>query len=238
MKGFDEYVSLGCNCEVGFQMAWRTGKESTGFFDWRIADPTNVLALMRSGFFGLLRPDRIVQGENEAMLADGLTGFQFHTPFPTGVDFRADPRFSSMIANERAKFQHMARKFLNPDGRRCYLMKLRPAQTVEREVLLEVVDHLNRISPDFHLVVVRGPEWDGHDFDISRVSARTLDFIATMHEADKGDTAGWRRIFDEFPLYAASYEPDTKMSAPLAMTVPPPAPVTSRLLPDVRANRG
>lgn len=235
---FDEYVSLGCNCEVGFQMAWRTGKESTGFFDWRIADPENVLALLRTGFFGLLHPGRIVQGENAAMLADCRTGFQFHTPFPAGADFRSHPGFAAVIANERAKFQHMARKFLNPIGRRCYLMKLRPAQTVDRDTLLEIVDRLDRIDPDFHLVVVRGPEWEGHDFSIRRVSARTLGFIAPMHEADKGDTAGWHRIFDEFPLYAASYEPETKMSAPLAMTVPPPAPVTSRLLPDVMAKSG
>ena len=204
---FDEYVSLGFNCEIAFQLQRRLGREPAGFFNWRITEADALLSLLRSDFADLLRPEAIGPGENVAMLTDRTHGYQLHVP-------------ACMVA-ERAKMEHLASRFRDPIGRRCYILKPRPETGMTRGQVAALISLLDAIDPDFHLVVLQQEQRQTLLPD--RVSEHVLDFFAPMHAADQGDEAGYDRLFDAFPLYAASYRPCRYMSAPSTITVAPPS---------------
>lgn len=194
MTDFDEYVSLGYNCEVAWQLRRAHGDDRAGFFNWRITDTSQLVALLQRRFEGLLKPDQIGPGEAPGMIRDLSYHYQIHSPFET-TDFASDPDFIAKLDLERGKMSHLAERFKNPEGRRCYFLK--PRFDLTQGEADEVMRCLDRCSPDYVLVVLRA---EGAPITGAKLFDRRLSFVTTPDQTDHGDDAGYDRIFAEFPL--------------------------------------
>lgn len=191
---FDEYVSLGYNCEVAFQLKRLFGSDRAGFFNWRITDQPQLVALLQRRFEGILQPDKLGVGEAPGMIRDLAYHYQIHSPFAS-PDFLADPDFSEKLDREREKMDHLAERFLHPSGRRCYFFK--PRFGITQAEADEVMMYLDRISPDYALVVLRAA---GQRLSGTKLFDRRLSFVTAPDQTDHGDDAGYDRIFAEFPV--------------------------------------
>ena len=213
---FDEYVSLGFNCEVAFQMRRRLGEAPAGFFNWRVADVAAICRLIQRRFADLMRDDMVMPGANVEMRQDMLYGYEFH---------RTDD-----LPAERAKMAALGQRFLDQQGRRLYLMKPYDRDLTPATLAL-LADHLRQIDPDHAVVLLLR---DGqptpvlpHGFAVER-----LRFHTPVHQADQGDAEGYDRVFDRYGLHsAASYAPLKNRSALAPTMVAPPALASTRAEP-------
>lgn len=193
MGPFDEYVSLGGNCEVAFQMRRALGRDQSGICSWWFMDLPALLALLRDGFRKILMPNNLIPWPGH-MVRDTAYGYCFHSPFEAEQPID-DPNFADLLAEHREKVEHLKGRFYRPSGRRVYFLKL-VQQPLDGE-LAELVSHLRTIGADFALVVLTvepmeadlGPE----------VHFRTLERFAPIEAAQDGHEPSWDRIFAEFP---------------------------------------
>lgn len=194
----DEIVSLGYNCEVGFQTRRWYGETFNGFFRWRTCDIDAIVRLIDNSFDNVLELDAIGPGVNEDMLRDNNYGFEFH---------KVDD-----LANEREKMLALGRRFMRPAGSRLYLLKPRH-EDVTDEKLARLADALNKIDPNYDLVLLVAPESPRPNVLPERFHIRPLDFFAPEHAADTGHEEGYDRVFEEFPI-ALQQEPLDEEACP------------------------
>lgn len=204
---FDNYVSLGFNCEVAFQMRRRLGDAPSGFFNWRVADVDAICRLIRRRFQAIMLDGCTGPGANVAMLRDGLNGFEFHA--------------TDDVAGERTKMTALGRRFLAPEGRRLYLLKPYNRDLTDT-AMYKLAAALDGIDTDYRLVLLLNDRQLAPTLP-DRFTVERLRFHAPDHQADKGDAEGYDRVFDRYPLHdAASYSPLKNRSTPLATIVAPP----------------
>ena len=217
---FDQYVSLGFNCEVAFQMRRRLGDAPSGFFNWRVADVDAICRLIRRRFQAIMLDGCIGPGANVAMLRDELNGFEFHT--------------TDDIAGERAKMTALGRRFLAPEGRRLYLLKPYDRDLTD-SAMHQLAAALDGIDTDYRLVLLLNDRQNAPTLP-DRFTVERLRFHAPDHQADQGDAEGYDRVFDRYPLHdAASYSPLKNKSTPLAAIVAPPDLARTRVDPAATA---
>lgn len=181
---FDEYVSLGFNCEVAFQLDRVAPARRKHFFDWKITPLAALRLLLENRFADVAQT--VAPGDHDGMTMDSRYGFQFH---------------NQPVHQEREKCAYLADRFLSPDGRRCYILKPESGAT-ERDIK-DIRGLLDRFDEGYELVVLRRPD----DLNLAGETAHTLRFFAPLHAANEGDVAAYDRLFARFPLYAASYRP-------------------------------
>lgn len=179
---FDEYVSLGLNCEVAFQLDRVALERRKHFFDWKITPHAALRSLLENRFAGVAAT--VAPGEHDGMTMDARYGFQFH---------------NQPVHQEREKCAYLANRFLSPDGRRCYILK--PESGAAERDIQALCYQLDRFDRDYKLVVLRRPNGP----NLAGETVHMLDFFAPVHAANEGDVAGYNRLFDRYPLYLASH---------------------------------
>ena len=177
-QGFDEYVSLGSNCEVAFQLR-RGGQTTAHFFDWA-STPTCALIALLQDRFAAISADRRLDPQPDGMVLDHHYGYRFYGPYCA------------------EKAAHLATKFLKPTGRRCYILKL--AQTITKKDLRNIMRALRAINPDVTLVVLRHAKYASRPLTMPGVADRFLRRLAPLEDAHDGHIVSWDHVFMEFPL--------------------------------------
>lgn len=199
MRTFDEYVSLGGNCEVAFQLRRLLGRDSSSFFSWLFVDLDQVNALLGNRFAGILRPENLGRWPG-GMVLDQAYGYKFHSPFAT-EEPQADPEFEQKLADHRSKAEYLIDK-LNQPARRAYFFKPMEPLT-SPDGLEELRSHLAAIGGDFALILLTEQPLN---FELGdRIFNRTLERFAPYDNATDGHEPSWDRVFSEFPL--ASFSP-------------------------------
>ncbi|WP_052213698.1 hypothetical protein [Belnapia sp. F-4-1] len=202
---FDEYISLGSDCEVGFQFRRVLGHDSSSFFSWNVTSIAALERLLATRFDGVLQEANISAHADGSMLLDGGYGYKFHSPF-RGHDFRADPDYHARWADHLEKTGYLIGKFLRgrPAGHRtAYFYKIEPEEAVAelRRLLPAVRGQLLDIHgpSHFELVVVLPQDRFEQDWGEARIHNRYVRRLAPWHDATDGHVASWDRIFSEFP---------------------------------------
>lgn len=199
MEGlFDEYVSLGWNCEGAYQIKRALGRDDSSFFSWNVTPIDALVSLIHGRMAGAYSSTAVGWDANWQLARESLYGFSFHGPWAAG-DPHADSDFDAKLARHRAKAEHLAAKFFEPRGRRLYLYKpewVDPTKTHKIELLAKL---LANVSPDAVLVVVREakhlPCAARHPILCERIIQRQ----APVTDARDADLDSWDAIFAEFP---------------------------------------
>jgi hypothetical protein len=204
-EGFDEYVSLGSDCEVGFQFRRVLGRDSSSFCSWNVTGIGALERLLATRFDGVLREANISAHADGSMLLDAGYGYKFHSPF-RGYDFRADPDYDARWADHREKAGYLITKFLRerPAGHRtAYFYKIEPEEQVAevRRLLPSVRAQLLDIHGPSHfdLVVVLPQDRAEEGWGEERIHNRYVRRFAPWDDATDGHVSSWDRIFREFP---------------------------------------
>ncbi|HEY0052558.1 MAG TPA: DUF1796 family putative cysteine peptidase [Caulobacteraceae bacterium] len=213
---FDEYVSLGDNCETAFQLRRATGVDGGHFLDWTRVAPEVVATLIERRFAGILQPDALAFDPATALCVDRAYGHQFHHHFADGARPQDDPRFEERLGNERRRADHLIPRLLQPRGPRCYVM--RAQGRLNRIQAVRVRHAVAALHPesDFLLVTVQAEAHRRpHPWRYPNIEERFVSFVADPASADVGDEPGWDAILTEFPL--RPQRPANTSSAKVAM---------------------
>ncbi|WP_177185058.1 DUF1796 family putative cysteine peptidase [Sphingobium sp. YR768] len=197
---YDNYVSLGNNCEIAFQMRRVRGVHKGGFFNWNITNLDVLIAILQNDFAGLLQEHNIVHFQSD-LFRDLQYRHCFHADFST-PDLNADGKFQEKLENLRSKTYHFIHSFrtLKDSGRTVFFYK-----THETENLLDrivtVRDILTSYVPygQFDLVVAQPVEQLLKGQDRQNIYFRPLARLAPGNDATDGHVRSWDIIFREFP---------------------------------------
>lgn len=204
-ESFDEYVSLGSDCEVGFQFRRVLGHDSSSFCNWNVTGIAALERLLATRFAEVLQEPNIAAHADGSMLLDRGYGYKFHSPF-RGYDFRADPEYGARWADHLEKAGYLVGKFLRerPAGHRtAYFYKIEPEEEVAevRRLLPSIRAQLLDLHGPSHfelVVVVPQDRFEG-PWGEERIHNRYARRFAPWHDATDGHVSSWDRIFSEFP---------------------------------------
>ncbi|MBN2808194.1 MAG: hypothetical protein JXR80_01735 [Deltaproteobacteria bacterium] len=209
-KEFDHYISLGDNCEAGFQF-WRINYNESSIFRFVVVDSDKLISLIRSDFQDLFVKENLKPAEIDSMIRDTKTSVAFHSKLYSKLDpqsgrrhFRNDYDFDKIYAVEKSKVDYLVnkwRKLTSSSDRVLYFIKRN--QFSSREDAEMVLEGFQSCYP-------------GHNFLILYIQPRTLeepswgyeqlhnvyvDFLAPYENSQKGaDINGWNKLFAQYPL--------------------------------------
>lgn len=150
MAYFDEYVSLGYNCEAAFQIRRVLGRDEVSYFSWGIFHIDSILALIEAKFCGVFERDSIVLDGCHQLPQETKFDFAFHGPWLAGNPLD-DPEFEEALVEHRQKAAYLAEKFLRTGRRRLYVYKPICTQPPENigllaKLLASISPHQRRFS--------------------------------------------------------------------------------------------
>ena len=210
IKFFDSYISLGDNCEAGIQFQ-RIGYKESSFFRFTSSKFESTFSLIENDFEQVFAREYIVPRPNSNnMVLNTKYDIAFHSKLPiiTNVQqqFAKSPEFERVFQNETSKINYLIGKWnqmmdsqrrilfiLKNDSREQYLSEDKVA---ELATLLRKKYKNNRFRIlCLQLEKFREPQWK-HPYLINRY----FPFFAPRRLARKSYTAGWDKIFTDFPL--------------------------------------
>lgn len=196
MEYFDQYVSLGYNCEVGFQIRRLLGHDETSYFSWGIFHIDSIIALIEEKFCGVFNHDSLAWDKSHQLSRETKFDFAFHGPWLTGHPIN-DPEFERELSEHRQKAAHLAQKFLRPGGNRLYIYK--PICTQPKEKIDRLAQLLANISPQSTMVLLRLGYETSSNATHPMIVERVLEHAAPADAADMAHEPSWDRLFAEFP---------------------------------------
>lgn len=208
---FDRYVSLGCNCEVGFQLKRVRGVSESGFFTWNITEPAALVSLLENDFSGILSRENLTLHEGGHLMHDASHDFMVHHSFDP-VAFKDAPDFDKKLVELRGKFQHFVNKFRQnaaEPGRIAYFYKgsLKNPQGFALQVHA-LLKRYHRQNP-FSLIVLQSSDHHMPDWGLPGIHNRYLKRFSPYSDTPDAHVPSWDAIFREFPhrkpLHLANY---------------------------------
>lgn len=198
---FDRYVSLGCNCEVGFQLKRVRGAAESGFFTWNITEPDALISLLESDFSGILRKENLSVHTGGHLVRDTSHDFMVHHLFDP-VQFKSAPDFEDKLEALRAKFDYFVRKFREEaasPGHTAYFYK--NVHSDPRGFALQVQALLKRYhgANPFTLILLQPVENMAPDWGLPGIRNRYLKRFAPYDDTPDGHVPSWDAVFREFP---------------------------------------
>jgi len=201
---FDEYVSLGSDCEVGFQIRRILGQDSSSFFNWNVTNLVALKNLLENRFSGVFRAENLsVAGVG--MLTDHRYEYQFRSPFDR-MEYRDDPAYAAKLQDLHEKSRYLVEKFLRPRPEAhatayFYKVSVYDELAAARPALLQVRDILSVIhrASTFVIIAVMGEDRREPPWGLPLIHDRYLRRIAPWDDAADGHVPSWDRLFQEFP---------------------------------------
>lgn len=201
---FDNYVSLGHNCEGAFQFRRLLGRDVAYYFNWLVTPLDALVEILRADFAGAYRRENLEVTQDVGMVLDRNYGMKYHSAFRKELGRALEgPRFAELYAESSAKYAMLADRFralAASPNRVLYVVKT--AHETARERGAELRDLLAGRYPDHDFEVALLQTSDRHEADWGepRLHNRYLDRFADPARAHDGHVTSWDRVFAEFPL--------------------------------------
>jgi hypothetical protein len=198
---FDQYVALGCNCEVGFQLKRVRGTADSGFFTWNITEPDALISLLENDFAGILDKENLSLHTGGHLVRDKSHDFMVHHLFDP-LQFKSAPDFDDKLETLRKKFDYFVRKFRQEaasPGHTAYFYK--NIHSDARGLALQVHALLKRYhgTNPFTLIILQPAENMEPDWGLSGIRNRYLKRFAPYDDTPDGHVPSWDAVFREFP---------------------------------------
>lgn len=202
---YDEYISLGSDCEGGFQIRRILGQDSSNYFNWNVTPLLALQQVLENRFDGVLQQANISVHGDGGLLNDHRYDYKFHSPFDR-PDYESDPEWEAKFQDHREKSRYLIDKFLRErpaDHATAYFYKVAVTEEpgAARRLLPEIRDILARIhgASRFVIVAVQGAEHREDPWGLPQIHNRYLARIAPWNDAPDGHVSSWDRLFYEFP---------------------------------------
>lgn len=201
---YDNYVSLGHNCEGAFQFRRLLGRDVAYYFNWLVTPLDALVEVLRADFAGAYARDRIEPTQDPNMIFDAAYGMKYHSAFRKELGRNLEgPRFAEIHAESAAKYAMLADRFrelARSPNRVLYVVKT--AHEAARDKSVELRDVLAARYPahDFQIAVLQTADRQEPDWGEDRIHNRYLARFADPSRANDGHVPSWDRVFAEFPL--------------------------------------
>lgn len=200
---YDNYVSLGSNCEPAFQFRRLWGHDVSGFFNWMVTPLPALIGVIDADFQGLFERDKLEPVHEHTMVRDTRFGVIFHSPFHGRIGTTFDgPDFDRLHDVFLAKLAYLAAKFrANALSGAETLYVLKTDLPDARAQAARLRDLLLARYPGhrFDLLVLQSVDRIEAQWNEARIFNRYLRRFAPVDDARDGHLESWDRAFAEFP---------------------------------------
>lgn len=214
-KQFDHYVSLGDNCEAGFQF-WRIDYNESSIFRFVVIDSDSLVTLIENDFKDFFIKENLTPASVDHMVWDTKTKVAFHSKLYSTLDkesgerhFRDDYDFDEIYKSEKSKVDYLVdkwRKLVSSPKRVLYFIKRN--QYSSRQDAEKILRAFQNCYPahDFLILYIQPRSLAEPDWGYDKLDNVYLDYLAPYDNSQNGaDTAGWDNIFARYPLREKSH---------------------------------
>jgi hypothetical protein len=200
---YDNYVSLGRNCEVAFQFRRLLGKDVACYFNWLWTPLTSLVRIIDNDFAGAFEKDHL-EATQDKMVLDHVYGIKYHSPFwkELGTEL-SGARFHELHTQALGKIELFKNRFRTlANSKKNVLYFITTTELDARERAAELRDILVARYPhhDFRVLVLMTEDRREADWAEDRIHNRYLERFAPVLQASDAHQPSWDRIFTEFPL--------------------------------------
>ncbi|MFG1416543.1 DUF1796 family putative cysteine peptidase [Xanthobacter sp. V0B-10] len=199
--GFNRYVSLGCNCEVGFQIKRVCRRTESGFFTWNITEPGTLVTLLERDFDGVLQAENLSVHTGGHLVRDASHAHMVHHEFDP-IAFRDAPDFEEKLTRLQDKFAHFVRKFREnaaTPGRTAYFYKNTLSDARGFAIRIHTLLQGYHAGTPFELIVLQTAEHSEADWGLPGIRNRYLKRFAPYDDTPDAHVPSWDAVFREFP---------------------------------------
>lgn len=198
---YDRYISLGSNCEVGFQLKRVLGEAESGFFNWNITESDALISLLENNFLNILKKRNLSLHAGGSLVRDISHNFMVHHDFDL-EEFHNAQDFDEKLENLCEKFAYFVEKFrkeaVGPGlTAYFYLGNVRDA----REFAIRVHELLKsyHAARPFSLILLQTSENEEPDWGLPGIYNRYLKRFAPYSDTPDAHIPSWDAVFREFP---------------------------------------
>lgn len=218
--GFDQYISLGDNCEAGFQF-WRINYNESGIFRFVVIDSDKLIALIENDFKNLFVKENLKPASVDHMVRDTKTHVAFHSMLYSKVDtesgkrcFRDDYDFDDVYNSEKNKVDYLVKKWRQlVASQEKVLYFIKKNQSSNREDAEKILRTFQSCYPshNFLILYIQPRKLEETSWGYEKLHNVYVDFLAPYENSKNGaDRAGWDDLFTQYPLRKNALPPQEK----------------------------
>ena len=205
---YDTYISLGSNCEAGFQLK-RIGHDESSFFRWTLSPYKSTFNLIENDFQNLYQQENLVPVWDN-MVEDKHYKISFHSKLLSRQDEKTKQRvfldsydFEETYQAEYAKIQYFVQKWydlVNSDRSVLYIIK--QEQHGSKYNAKKLLDLFEAKYPqhNFAIAYIQHQEKQDAPWEYEKLHNLYFPRFAPIDRADCGDLESWDQLFARFPL--------------------------------------
>jgi hypothetical protein len=208
MKHYDEYVSLGGNCEIGFQFR-RYGIEPSSLFSWLVFDIDKIIKAIDNDFKDFYEFDDLIPYTHN-MVKSKKYGLCFHTQMLSSKSLKTNKlefvdsikKLKKYHTSEQNKYKYLVdkwNKLTHSKSKVAYFIK---DQNYSDEKIKSLKRFIGQKYPShkFTLIVIK----EGQEFKFITVNKNlAICFVrafSDIHYSWASDLYSWDKIFELYPL--------------------------------------
>lgn len=209
---YDHYISLGDNCEIGFEFR-RIGYEYSNFFRFAFSPFNSTYKLINNNFQDVFSRENIrphlVNADNTTMIIDKKYEICFHAKIPyietkEGNFFCIEnENFDIAYTREYGKIRYFIDKWdslVNSNKKVLYFIKSKNQTSRSNAEKLLKLFYTKYPKHDFSIVYLQLSSYYEQDWHIDHLYNRYIPKFAPLDQTHLGDSKAWDKIFSEFPL--------------------------------------
>lgn len=204
---YDTYISLGSNCEAGFQLR-RIGYDESSFFRWALSPYKSTVNLIRNDFENLYLKENLVPVWDN-MVEDSKYKISFHSKLLSQQEenkqryFIDTYNFDQMYQEEYQKIQHFVNKWfslVNSDKLVLYIIKQeKHGSKYNAKKLLDLFEE-KYPHHKFTIAYIQHEDKKDSEWEYDKLKNIYFPRFAPIHLSNQGDVDAWDKLFARFPL--------------------------------------
>jgi hypothetical protein len=199
---YDHYMSLGINCEAGFQFRRVLGRDTSSFFNWNVTPADALEKLLENDFANIGAAENLRFEGNGTLVRDVLYDYHFHW-VGEGLD-NVNDGASHEYRSNRSRLDYLVEKFrstLQADSPIAFFYTCNGGDVTDRLPRIEALLDKKYGAKEFKIIALLSEEHASRvpTFDSPRLVCRTVKRFAPWSDATDGHVSSWDALFREFP---------------------------------------
>lgn len=205
---YDKYISLGSNCEAGFQFR-RIGYDESSFFRWTLSSFDSTYKLIQNDFQDVYLQENLVPVWDN-MVEDSKYNISFHSQLLSNKDpetnqryFLDNDNFDIIYQEEYLKIEHFIQKWFSLVQSEQYVLYIikqeKNSSRANAEKLLKLFED-KYPTHRYTIAYIQDKQFYEGNWQLPKLKNIYFSRFAPISQADDGEIADWDRLFQQFPL--------------------------------------